>query len=168
MRFYIVRHGIALDLGEQGIRSDWDRPLSVVGQRKTRLAAEGLRRLGHAPNVVASSPLVRAEQTATIFRDVLQVKSPVMTVDFMAPGGSPTEALRWLADFTVRSVMVVGHMPDVAWLTNACLPEAERRPLTFKKAAVAIIDFPEKIALGQGALTAFFAPAELRAHADAE
>lgn len=52
MHVYIVRHGIALDVGEQGVLTDAKRPLSEEGREKTRAAAEGFARLAHPVSII--------------------------------------------------------------------------------------------------------------------
>lgn len=165
MRIYMVRHGIALDIGEMGIRHDEERPLSPLGIEKTTRVAQGFRTLGDPPSIIGSSPLVRAWQTALIFRDQLHVAAPVASCEFMAPGGHVTDALQWVNQQSADAVMLVGHMPDIVWMTQACLPTDERFEMHFKKAAVACIVFDNKIGIGKGRLAWFSQPRELRAKA---
>ncbi len=162
MKLYLVRHGIALDVGTHGIERDFDRPLSDAGRNKTRAAARGLKALGHVPAIIGTSPLVRAEQTAQVFRDELQVEPEVEVVDFMAPGGSVMELIAWLKERSVPSAMVVGHMPDMAWLTHSCIQASERRDLHFKKAAVACVAFESVPRHGGGRLEWLHQPRYLR------
>lgn len=166
MRVYIVRHGIALNVGEQGIARDFDRPLSDIGREKTRAAARGLKALGHVPDVIGTSPLVRAEQTAQVLRDELGVSSEVEIVDFMAPGGAPQDLIEWLNNRRPASAMVVGHMPDVAWMTHACMSNGDPQDLQFKKAAAACVVFDGEAELGRGRLEWLHQPRFLRAQAE--
>ena len=63
MELYFLRHGIAADEGPAD-SGDAGRPLTEQGIKKMKEAARGLRRLGVRPEVLLSSPLVRARQTA--------------------------------------------------------------------------------------------------------
>lgn len=168
MRLYIVRHGIALNVGEQGITRDFDRPLSEIGREKTRAAARGLKALGYVPEVIGTSPLVRAEQTAQVLRDELDVSAEVAIVECMAPGGVPEDLMEWLNLQRSGSAMVVGHMPDVAWMTHACLANGDPQDLQFKKAAVACVVFDGEAGLGHGRLEWLYQPRFLRAQAATE
>lgn len=165
MRLYIVRHGIAHDLGHHGIQRDEDRPLSPRGIARTTQGVHGFQTLGHLPTLIGSSPLVRAWQTADIFRAELELSTPIERCDFMAPGGSVTEALKWVGTRKAEAALLVGHLPDVAWLTQACLPADQRGEMHFKKAAIACIAFEHTIEVGQGRLEWFHQPRELRAKA---
>ena len=90
MRLYIVRHGIAVPHGTPGVAED-DRPLTKDGIKKTRQAAEGLRAIECFPEIILSSPLPRAKQTAEIVLDALGKPIPIMLIDALAPTGNREE-----------------------------------------------------------------------------
>lgn len=165
MRLYVVRHGIAHDLGENGVRDDALRALTPLGMERTRLAAQGVLSMGSPPSIIGSSPLVRAWQTAEIFREQLGVTSPVTRCDFMAPGTNLQCLFEWLGGQDPADAMLVGHMPDVVWITQACLPSDDRFSMNFKKAAVACVVFNTEPGIGAGRLEWFCQPRELRAKA---
>jgi phosphohistidine phosphatase len=165
-RLYLVRHGIALDVGEQGIREDADRPLSAKGFERTRLAAMGAQRFGVQPVVIGSSPLVRAWQTAQLFAEVLLGDAAaVERCDFMAPGGSDEAFYAWLRQAR-GAALLVGHMPDLVWRAQGCLPADQRQSFVFKKAAVAAIRFDGSVGPGLGRWGWMMPPSSLRALAE--
>ena len=71
MQLLVIRHGLA------GQREDWERkgrsdalrPLTPGGRKRMRRVAAGLVRLVEKLDLLASSPLVRARQTAEIVKD---------------------------------------------------------------------------------------------------
>ena len=65
MNLYIVRHAIAIPHGTPGIQED-DRTLTKEGIKKMQQVATGLRTLGYIPDLILSSPLIRASHTAEI------------------------------------------------------------------------------------------------------
>ena len=67
MLLYLVRHGIALDVDGRKVTCDEMRPLSSMGRERTARAARGLKRVAALPDLVLTSPLVRARETAEIF-----------------------------------------------------------------------------------------------------
>ncbi len=71
MRLYIVRHAIAAPHGTPGIPDD-DGPLTEEGIKKMRQAAAGLRSLDYVPELILTSPLLRARQTAEILMEPLE------------------------------------------------------------------------------------------------
>ena len=64
MEIYVVRHGIAVP-SEAGI-PDRFRPLTSKGRRRFRRTARRFARLGRELDLILTSPLVRAVQTAEI------------------------------------------------------------------------------------------------------
>src|SRR5262249_17271331 len=68
MNLLIIRHATAQDKGEwaKSGRSDDERPLTGEGRRKMAQTAKGLRNVVDQIDVLATSPLVRARQTAEI------------------------------------------------------------------------------------------------------
>ena len=162
MKVYLVRHGIALDLGEQGILRDADRPLSERGMHRTREVAQAFARTEPAPDVIGSSPLVRADQTARIFHDVFGKQAPVESCPFMKPGGRAEHLVTWLqARDGDTSVMVVGHMPDLTFMTYDLLKSKPDHPLPFKKAGIASVAFDREPGLGRGELLWLKQPQDL-------
>ena len=93
MRLYIVRHGIAVSHGTPGV-SDEGRALTEEGIEKMRQAAKGLRSLDFIPEVILSSPLLRARQTAEILLDVLDKKIEFEISPALAPSGTRQELYR--------------------------------------------------------------------------
>ena len=71
MILYIVRHGIAVDRTDPKSPPEPERPLTAKGVQKTRSAALGLKELGVKPDVLITSPYVRAAQTAEIFAEAV-------------------------------------------------------------------------------------------------
>src|SRR5262245_21410201 len=69
------RHGIAVDRDDPGVTSDAARPLTDEGIRKTRLAAEGFKRMDEFDRIL-TSPWLRAAQTASILSEVLSLEAP--------------------------------------------------------------------------------------------
>src|SRR6266478_4072635 len=64
MQLYVVEHGIAVEGGE-GIADEW-RPLTDRGRRRFQKTARAFGKLGRKLDLILTSPLVRAVQTAEI------------------------------------------------------------------------------------------------------
>ena len=160
---YLVRHGIAEDASSTG--SDADRCLTDDGVRKMRRAARGLRRLGIVPDAVLTSPLRRAEQTATILAEVLSRDLTVERYPPLEPGHAAKEVLDGLSQYArARHIVLVGHQPDLGRLASHLLTgAANRAPLAFKKGAVAAIEVASLPPQGAGELQWFLTPSQLRA-----
>jgi len=101
MRLLIVRHAEA----EPGA-PDEERALTALGRRQARELGERLRKDGLSPDVVLTSPLLRARETAS----ALALGEP--TIDGrIAPGATP-EQFRDAARGRGETVLLVGHQPD--------------------------------------------------------
>ena len=114
MRLILVRHAEA----EAAVTSDEARRLTLRGRRQAANLCDALRRAGVTPEVVASSPLVRTTQTAEA---LVTAGQAVVALDLLKPGEMrPKKLTNQVAEFGVKTVVVVGHMPDLstyaAWL----------------------------------------------------
>ena len=132
MRLYLLRHGLADWPEWKG--SDDDRPLNDMGVAETHRVARGLRRLQAAPDVVVSSPLPRAAQTARIVAAELGAK--LIEEAALAPGCTAKKLRHLLEAHPLEEVMVVGHEPDFSKITEA-LTGARAR---LAKSGVALVD----------------------------
>ncbi len=140
MILYLVRHGIAVDRTDPKCPPEAERPLTARGVQKTRSAALGLRALGAKPDVLITSPFVRAAQTAEIFAEALGFPLDKIRVnESLKPAGNPAEIVSEISHLRAKEVAVFGHAPHLD-LTIAHLAGA-RTPFTeLKKAGVACFE----------------------------
>jgi phosphohistidine phosphatase len=119
--------------------------------------ARGLRRLGVRPDVLLSSPLVRARQTAEIVRQALGLDSRL--VDALAPGCDMTRLRDLLGEYrSAERIMVVGHEPDFSGLIGALTGGGR---ILLKKGGLARVDL-ETVGDGAGTLVWLLPPLALR------
>ncbi len=144
MRLYIVRHGIAIDRDDPKCPADPDRYLTDEGVQKTRKAAEGLAALGADPDLLLSSPYVRAWQTAEIFAAALGYSNgKIRKTDHLLPGAQPAALFRELAkEKNARSVFLFGHAPNVDDVLAAALG-VNHHITSMKKAGVALLELKQ-------------------------
>ena len=162
MILYLVRHGIAVDVGEKGVRRDSERMLSNEGRVKTEQAARGLHTLQCAPDRVISSPLCRAVETAEIMAAVLCPGATAETCELLSPCSDLDELVFWLRSQASAAVMLVGHMPDLAELAALLLTAELSANILFKKASACCLSFPGTVRSGSGALQWLLQPRQLR------
>jgi phosphohistidine phosphatase len=149
---YIVRHARAGHADPAVWTNDADRPLTDDGIARFREAAEGLRRLVPSVDVVLSSSLVRAWQTAELLHEVARWPAPSRCAE-LEVGSTPAAAAAVLAERTEGSVAVVGHEPHLSRLASLlCADDEGRLRLELKKGAVALITFDGPAASGNGTL----------------
>lgn len=140
MKLYLVRHGIAVDRLSGNIRTDFDRPLTPEGIDETEEVAEALKRLGVKPDLLVSSPLVRARQTAEIFGKKLDCREPIQISNSLQPSGDTTDLYKDLAKTKANEIMFFGHEPDIGELALRLIHAGNHSTLPFKKAGVCRID----------------------------
>jgi phosphohistidine phosphatase len=157
---YIIRHAIAAERGDAW-PDDARRPLTHEGAARMRQVVKGLVELGVDIDLVLTSPLVRAVETAEIVSRGLKSKPRVVRVPALAPGGAPVRVAEALASHsTPRALALVGHEPELGELAGWLI--GTRTPLAFKKGGVARIDVAEWPPAGKGQLLWMATPRMLR------
>lgn len=124
-----------------------------------RRAAKGLGRVAPEVELIATSPLVRARQTAEIL--ARRLGAPVVETDRLSPGAEPEDFLAWLEGRRERAVALVGHEPHLGILIG-WLCAGEARPLTVLKKGQACLVELEAARAGAGRLVWSLAPSQLR------
>ena len=135
---YLVRHGVAEERGDKWA-DDTKRPLTASGIDRLKKAARGLERLGVTLDVILSSPLVRARQTAEILSARLGGHPPIVNSDALAPGGTFAALVADLEKHARKTrIALVGHEPAMGELAARLI--GSRRAIELKKGAVVRID----------------------------
>ena len=154
MKLLIVRHATAED-GGPGVR-DWDRALTHEGRAEASLISHALQALELQPNIVLSSPLVRARQTAEIIANILGVDMTL--ADELQSGAALLDHVqRLLTRHAVDTAMLVGHEPDLSSLA-ARLVNADDRGMLLKKGGLIRIDVEGRVQAGRGRLVWLLTP----------
>jgi phosphohistidine phosphatase len=113
MELLLLRHAEA---NPANSGRDDERGLSGIGRRNAELVGASLARLDRIPELILSSPLVRARQTAEALVAGLGTGTPpeIRTVKELQPGATPATIMKMLEPEAGRSrVAVVGHQPDI-------------------------------------------------------
>ncbi len=162
MQVLIIRHAKAGQRGLLGFLGKKDTPLTDAGRKDMRKAAKGLQSLVPEIDVLATSPLARARETADIVSKRYD-DLPVMELAPLAPGGSKEEVLAWLREQKPSAtVALVGHEPDLGILASWLISGGTRSFLSLKKGAACLIEMTEKPAPGSGNLEWLLPPTALR------
>jgi phosphohistidine phosphatase len=135
MKLYLVRHAIAEDAAEY--EDDSLRPLTEKGREKMKKIAAALRELGVAPDLIVSSPYLRASQTAAILAKELKYKEELAYSDSLVPMGEPDVMIGEINEkYSVDELMLVGHEPSLSALAGVLLAGNAEIALNFKKGGV--------------------------------
>ena len=118
MNLYLLRHGIAVDSAESGVASDAERPLTPRGRRRMLQIARAMAALDVSFDLILSSPLVRAAESAAIVAPCMKLRNALKFTDDLMPGGDPRSLLRRLNQRRPRpkNVLLVGHEPYLSQL----------------------------------------------------
>jgi phosphohistidine phosphatase len=141
MELYIVRHGIAVDREDPKCPPDPERFLTDEGIEKTRQVAKGMAEVASIPDLILSSPYLRAFQTAEIFAEQLEYsKHKIRKTDLLLPGAEPLQLFRELAkDKELSSVFLFGHAPHLDDLLATAIG-TKHHITSLKKAGVAFVE----------------------------
>jgi phosphohistidine phosphatase len=161
MRLYFLRHGQA-GRPEEWPHPDAERPLSKRGIEETHAAARGMRWLDLKVELVLSSPLVRAHQTALICAEALQREvtiapglasgctlgtlASVLAAHLPVPpvhNGTTSDAEP--AEPAPRGVLLVGHEPDFSTLLGAIIGRRGNAAIQLKKGALCRVELESEV-----------------------
>jgi len=160
-QLFLIRHGVAEERGDAW-PDDTKRPLSADGARRMQKAARGLARLGVRFDVILSSPLVRARQTADIVAARTTGDPTVVNTDALAPDGDFHAIMTALEKHPRKlRIALVGHEPGLGELAARLI--GARRAIALKKGSVCRIDVDEVPPTGPGRLRWLMPSAFLRA-----
>ncbi len=139
MELYLMRHGIAED-GEPG-SPDSARRLTEEGKVKAAGVLKLAKKAGVQPDLILSSPYVRAMETAQIAKDVLGVAGEIVELPALVPHGTPENVWRDIRDYgDYSTILLAGHEPLMGHLAGYLL-NAPSLVVEVKKASVIRIDF---------------------------
>ncbi|AFY92075.1 phosphohistidine phosphatase SixA [Chamaesiphon minutus] len=165
MYLYLIRHGIAVDLDPltvDAIASDELRSLTKAGRKKVAQVADRLAELELRFDLIITSPLVRARQTADILLD--KQLSPTLEVsDRLKPAGTIES---WLMEWSARShdististVALVGHEPNLSEWAELFLFGRSEGKIILKKSGIIGLKFTDNFKVGAAQLGCLIPP----------
>jgi phosphohistidine phosphatase len=163
MELYIVRHGLAHPLGQRNDFTDEKRTLTSQGRDRMREAARGLRKVGVRPEMILTSPLARAQETAEIVADSVGIdKQMLLTTTNLAPGFVFQELFAEIKEKRVESIALVGHEPDLGEFAGVIISGQDHIGLPLRKGGACCIYVTETIPSFKGTLAWLLTPKQLR------
>jgi len=138
MVVYFLRHAEA----EPDAGSDFERKLTVKGLEQAEKVGKFLVRYGLIPDLIITSPVVRAKQTARVVAQRLG-DAEVLGEHWLACGMTPMRCLEQLtAHQELKSVLLVGHEPDFSDTIAAFLGLPDADAIKVRKASLTAVDLP--------------------------
>lgn len=168
MKVLLVRHAPAGDKAAYAKtgKPDSERPLTAAGRRKMKKGAKGLRSILSKLDLIATSPLERALETARILGKAYG-KPRQVELRELEPDGRPESLVKRLQSFKQgQTVALVGHEPHLSSVIAHLLAGARRLRIELKKGAACLLDFPGKPRAGEAMLLWALTPSQLRELAD--
>ncbi len=143
-QLYLIRHGIA---GDRALYShDAERPLTDQGQQKTRQVAKRLKEIGVRFELIMTSPLVRAHQTAQILQKA-GLGDQLEEFSALSPDGDLQEWVKWWSNSRYNKedscLALVGHQPDLGNWAESLVWGSSTAKLTVKKAGIVGLSLPQ-------------------------
>lgn len=132
MIIHLVRHAEAIERSPE--IPEEHRFLTRRGRNRFRKAASNLKKSGIEPDLILTSPLIRAVQTAEILAQVLKFKGELRVAPLLAHGFQQEDFYELLKEFPqFEEIALVGHEPEFGALARILL--AADTSCTLKKGA---------------------------------
>jgi phosphohistidine phosphatase len=143
IELYLIRHGIAAD--PESYANDEERPLTDEGKQKTKKVAKRLCELKLDFDLILTSPLVRARQTAEILQ-AAGLSSHLEDSTDLGFNGDIHNWLNWLETWRQTGgtcLALVGHQPNLGNWAETLVWGEGRGNLVVKKAGIIGVTIPE-------------------------
>ena len=163
MELFILRHGEAGQRSSQA--SDRVRQLTAAGKIEIMEIAKAFKIIGLKFDLVVTSPLKRAYDTAMIVSNIFDISNRVQVWDELAPEGQRTEVYRKISRFKEEyGVLLVGHQPLLGEIVNDIIHKGKSSPcnLLLKKGGVVRLRLLSKSNIPRGELRWLLSPRILK------
>jgi len=163
MKLILFRHGLAVEREEFQKKKldDTLRPLVEKGKLRTELMAQFLEKNISEVDILVSSPYVRATQTAAILKRVLKPQKYSECVELI-PSAPQVAFASWLKANagTARTVIAVGHSPQLEVFASWCLSGLTESFLQIKKSGLLLLEIESfsEVAANKAELQYMIAP----------
>jgi phosphohistidine phosphatase len=135
MNLYVLRHGIAVERGTPGFKTDAERPLTPKGKRQLRQIAAAMQNLDLDFDLILSSPFWRARQTAEIVAQLPGLKKRLAFSNELTPNGDPKALIQQLNELkpVPKNILLVGHEPYLSELMMQLISGTAAAGIELKK-----------------------------------
>jgi phosphohistidine phosphatase len=148
MLIYFLRHG---DASSDTHLHDYERPLTELGIRQAASVGKFLQQNNVQVDVILSSPLVRAQETAALVQAHIDSPEPIYS-DFLVNDSSQRQLLEQLNAMNVSSALLVGHMPHLSETLSFLIDGNYENGIEMKKCTLALVEAPAPLRPGTAQL----------------
>src|ERR1700677_4044477 len=144
MNIYILRHASA---GTRRVDSALDvkRPLDKEGKEQCLLIGRYLNALRIQFDLIVSSPLKRALQTASLVGTEVAYDSKIQITEAVSPSGTVSGFQTLITSLAAHdNVLVVGHNPNLPAFLGSLICSPRPASIRMRKGAIARIDCTQR------------------------
>ena len=164
-KFILLRHahaGTKEKFKKKFSLPDSKRPISARGRREMKDVLKAIMRLVPNIDLILSSDLMRAEQTAHLLNKKYR-KAKYQEILELRPNSHPRELIKKMkAVAQDECVAVVGHEPHLSRLLSFILTGADQTDFDIKKGGFAIVEFYDQFKITQARLMCLVQPSRLK------
>jgi len=144
MNLYVLRHASAGTRRENPL-VDVKRPLDKEGKQQCMLVGSYLNALKVQFDLIASSPLKRALQTASLVGTEVGYDTKIQVTEALAPGATVATFQQYLAPLAkYENVLIVGHNPNLEQFLGSLIVSPGRASVRLRKGAIARVDLTRR------------------------
>ncbi|MBI2620576.1 MAG: phosphohistidine phosphatase SixA [Ignavibacteriales bacterium] len=149
MRLYVLRHGDAV---ESPYYHDSQRPLSDRGREQIKAVVRFLKRSRASLDLILTSPLHRARETAEIVQQNMGIHD-LMTTESLISGSNLRDLIIVVNDHPVECLLLVGHEPQLSSAISLLTAGDEQFRLEMRKGSLACLETKHPVKKGQAVLS---------------
>lgn len=144
MNLYILRHASA-GIRRENPLIDVKRPLDKEGKQQCMLVGSYLNALKVQFDLIASSPLKRALQTASLVGTETGYDAKIQVTEALAPGATGSAFQQYVAGLTrYENVLIVGHNPNLPVFLGSLFTSPGHASIRMRKGAIARVDLTRR------------------------
>ena len=148
MLIYFLRHG---DASSDFKYHENDRPLTELGSKQAATVGKFLQFTNTSINIILTSPLQRAFDTAKIVQSFIQAPR-LQPTDFLVNGSNPKQLFDHMTNLDVESVLLVGHEPFLSDTISLLIIGNTAATIEIKKCSAALVEAQVPLQPGIGIL----------------
>ena len=144
MNLYILRHASA-GVRRLGPATDAKRPLDKEGKEQCLLVGRYLNALKVQFDLIVSSPLKRALQTASLVGTEVAYDSKIQLSEAMSPSGTVSGFQALVASLSpYENVLIVGHNPNLPQFLGSLICAPRVASIRMRKGGLARVDCTQR------------------------
>ncbi len=160
MTIYVLRHGTAEERREG--RPDATRALTTPGKQKLRTVLRQAKEAGVSPDIILTSPLTRALETAELAAEILGCRKKPAVTRTLLPSSTPGRVWKEMSQTRASSVLIAGHEPLLGQVISFLL-NCPSLQVDLKKGALVRVDLASSESRPSGTLKWMLTPKLARA-----